>query len=175
MIYAILAALILTLLLKRNPSKIQHNITLRWSGLIVLCFVIQIILTLIALYQEQKYEIIFIMTFLGLLIGLIANHSLVGVKWIIVGASLNVLALIVFGGLMPVSEAAMNMVGQDPTNFSSDSRHQLLQEGEFWWVLADWVPLKPYVMSVGDIFVGIGFIRFLTVNSPLIKRSGDNS
>jgi hypothetical protein len=169
MLYFTSFGIILTLILMRNPLRIQENIRLRWTILIVSCFGIQIGLAFIASSTQEKWESVLIITFIGIVIGLWMNRTIPGIKWILVGAGLNVLALLIYGGLMPVSETAMEIAGQDATGFESDSRHQLLHDEPFWF-LADWVPIPPYVMSIGDILVGIGFIRLLSINSPTFKK-----
>jgi hypothetical protein len=170
MVYFITTAILLTFLLQRNPARIHHVITIRWSILIVGCFGTQIALAFIALKSQQKYELILTLTFVGILVGLWINRSIVGIKWILWGAGVNIIALIVFAGAMPVSETAMEIVGQNTTSFATDSRHQVLGANEPFWFLADWIPLQPYVLSLGDILVGVGFIRLLTANSPSIRK-----
>ncbi|MGO4274788.1 DUF5317 family protein, partial [Paenibacillus sp. TAF58] len=89
------------------------------------------------------------------------NRHVPGVIFICVGAALNLLAISIHGGLMPISEKAIIMSGFDGSPFDANNpRHQLMNTSHFWW-LGDWIPFFKHVISIGDVFVGIGFIRFL--------------
>lgn len=163
MIYFILAAIIVTILLKRNPVQLI-NLSFRWPFLIIGSFGTQIALAFITIQTKDKYEIILIATFVCMVLGLWLNRRMAGMKWILIGAILNLLALILHGGLMPVSETAIRLTGQD-MGFDTDSRHQLMDSSSPFWFLGDWIPLVQYILSPGDLLVGIGLFRFFVVNS----------
>jgi hypothetical protein len=136
---------------------------------------IQIVLELIAInFPDKQVPIILFLTFLGMLLGLWYNRELGGIKWVITGLSINIIALITHGGLMPVSEKAMKVAGlQYLLDYTHDSRHQDMGESFFWW-LGDWIPVivpigENFVLSPGDVMVGLGLILFCIYHSS--KRS----
>ncbi|MFC4768041.1 DUF5317 domain-containing protein [Effusibacillus consociatus] len=172
MTYVVLAGIVAAFLSKRNPMTILH-IELKARYVMIGILGVQILLAIIAAKTNQQYPIILNITFLGILVCLFWNRHLSGIKWILGGASLNFLALLLHGGLMPVSAAAMKISGLDNAGFDADSRHYLMEDTAFWW-LGDWIPfLTPvgtnYVWSPGDVLVAIGIFVFLVRNSQ--KRS----
>jgi hypothetical protein len=175
MYYFFIFGVILTLFLKRNPITIIPNVIFRVPLLLISCLVTQIGLELLAVnYTDKKYPAILFLTFLGMLIGLYLNRHISGIKWIFFGLSINILALITHGGLMPVSEKALKIADLGHlVDYSQDSRHQEMGDSFFWW-LGDWIPLiipfgKNFVISPGDFVVGVGLILFCINNST--KRS----
>lgn len=172
MIYFIIIGIVIALLLKRNPISILLHIKLRVPYLIIGSFLIQIILAVVAAKTHEQYPMILILTFAGIIASLFLNRHLTGVKWILAGTVLNMLALLLHGGMMPVSENAMRIAGLEDLGFDSDSRHRLMETSLFWW-LGDWIPLitpigTNYVISLGDLVVGIGFI-VLIVRTSVVK------
>jgi hypothetical protein len=165
MIYSLLLALILTILLKRNPLTFIINIEFQWPLVILISFGTQIVLAFITLESQDKFGFVLILTFFGMLIGLWKNRNIAGVKWIVVGALLNLVALVVHGGLMPVSESALIQTGQEINSFGKDSRHELMSSSSAFWILGDWIPVIRYVLSPGDLLVGIGIILMIIKNS----------
>lgn len=116
-------------------------------------------------------EWIFVLTFIGIIIGLFINRAIAGIKWILTGAFLNLLAMLLHGGTMPVSEKALKLTGQANNDFEADARHHLLNESTFW-ILTDWIPLLRYVLSPGDILAGIGIIILIVKHSEYRKKHG---
>lgn len=165
MIFFIIIALLLTLTLKRNPIYLIQNIEFKWPYLILIGFGTQIALEFIALNTSEKFEIILTITFLCILIGLWVNRNIIGVKWIFAGALMNVIALLVHGGLMPVSEIAIQQTGQEHLSFETDARHQPMNYSNSFWILGDWIPMIRYILSPGDVLVGIGIIRLIVKNA----------
>jgi hypothetical protein len=170
--YFILFAFIFTFLKNRNPLSFIKNIEFQWPLIILLSFGTQIVLSFITIETKEKFELILVLTFIGVLIGLFKNKRIAGIKWIITGAILNLIALALHKGLMPVSESALKMTGQD-TSFETDSRHQLMDDTSLSWIVADWIPFGKYVMSPGDFLVGIGLIVLIYKNSSLRKRKDE--
>ena len=171
--YFLLFAVVLTLTQKRNPLTFIKNIEFQWPLIILISFGIQIALAFITVETNKKFEFILILTFVGLIIGLWKNRKIAGVKWIITGASLNLTALILHGGFMPVSKTALIMTGQGITSFENDSRHQLMKDSLQYWILGDWLPVVHYVLSPGDLLVGIGIILLIFCNSSNRKIKGE--
>ncbi len=171
--YFIFTGLILALLLNRNPISIIKNVHFKLPLLMISCLIVQIILELMALQFNMQIPIILFLSFLGMLLGLFSNRHISGVKWIFFGTSINVIALLTHRGLMPVSENVINMVGLQHLLDYSDSRHQAMDNTLFWW-LGDWIPFyapigENFILSPGDVIIGIGLILFCILNSA--KRS----
>ncbi|MGS2779691.1 DUF5317 family protein [Robertmurraya sp. GLU-23] len=167
--YILLLAILLTLLKGRNPLTFINNVKFQWPLVILISFGVQIALAIIAIESKEKFESILIYTFIGIIVGLIINYKIPGVIWIVAGAILNLLALLLNEGLMPVDENALKQTGQEVTSFETDSRHQLMTKTTKFWILGDWIPVIKYVLSPGDLFVAIGIILLIYKNSSKIK------
>jgi len=167
MVYFVLTGIVLALFRRRNPLTILM-VELKVPFLMIACLIIQLVLAYFALQKGLYYPVILNTTFVLMLLCLFLNRHLQGVKWIFLGTLLNTLALILHNGFMPVSETALKITGLEG-NFEGDSRHRSMGSTHFWW-LGDWIPfITPvgtnYVMSLGDIFVGVGIILFIVRNS----------
>jgi hypothetical protein len=162
--YFLLLAFLITIGSKKNPLTFFKNVEFQWPLLIVLSFGTQIALAFFTIKTAEKLGVILILTFTGILIWLWINRNIAGLKWIFAGTLLNLLALLFHGGLMPVSENALQQTGQDPLSFATDSRHQSMTDSYFW-ILGDWIPVVKYVLSPGDLFVGTGIILLVLINS----------
>lgn len=173
--YFLLFAFILTIFLKRNPLTFIKNVKFQWPLIILVSFGTQIALAFITFKTQEKFELILIFTFVGIIIGLWKNRHIAGVKWIIIGATLNLTALLLHGGLMPVSDFALIQTGQEGYSFKSDSRHQLMDSSSLFWLLGDWIPVIHYVLSPGDFLVGIGITLLIFKNSSKIKGKGETT
>lgn len=174
MFYFIILAFMITLLQKRNPLSFIRNIKFKWPIIILLSFGFQIILSFFTFQTREKIVWVFVLTFVGVIIGLFINKKIAGVKWIITGAVLNLIALLLNGGTMPVSEKALQLTGQMDSSFDTDARHHLMNETLFW-ILGDWIPVIRFVLSPGDFFAGIGILLLIVKNSDQRKKSGDAS
>jgi hypothetical protein len=172
--YFVFTGLVLALLLKRDPISIIKNVSFKVPLLMIGCLFVQIGLELSALQFNKQFPIILYLTFLGMLCGLFFNRHIRGITWIFIGTSINSLALLTHKGLMPVSETAINLAGlQHLLNYNRDSRHQQMEDSLFWW-LGDWIPFfapigENFILSPGDLIIGIGLILFCVRNSA--KRS----
>nr|WP_251041198.1 DUF5317 family protein [Bacillus sp. ISL-45] len=159
----------LTLLKGRNALSFINNVKFKWSLVILISFSVQIALVFITIESKEKFGLILIVTFVGIIAGLSRNNKIPGVNWIIIGAVLNLLALLLNDGLMPVSEEALNTTGQHLESFETDSRHQVMSHSTDFWFLGDWIPVVKYVISPGDIFVAIGIVLLIYMNSSSMK------
>ncbi|NOU74012.1 hypothetical protein GC098_21860 [Paenibacillus sp. LMG 31458] len=133
----------------------------RMPYLLIGTFAFQIFIYWLSHRTGRDYPILLELSFAIMIVGLWMNRHLPGVIFICFGAVLNLLTISIHGGLMPVSEKALMMSGYNGSAFDTDDpRHQLMNTSNFWW-LGDWIPFFKHVISMGDVFVGIGFIRFL--------------
>lgn len=160
MIYGFVLALLIPLLKQRNPLGFVEKVTFRLPALIFVPFLIQIIHQIIASKTNETYESVVFASFLILLIGFWVNRHWKGVLWIMTGCILNMVAIASHGGFMPVSEKAIKITGQS-LDFSADGRHILMDMSSFTWVLGDWIPVYPYILSIGDFIVMIGVSLFV--------------
>lgn len=165
----LIIGILLAVIKGRNPVTIIKNVEFQWPLLIIGSFGIQIALAGFTLYTTIKLELVLVLTFTGVIIGLVKNKGISGMKWIIIGCMLNLCALLLHNGLMPVSTTAMKLTGQDLGGLEADSRHQLMESGTLTWIVGDWIPFFHYVLSPGDLFVGIGLILFIYRNSSSFK------
>ncbi|WP_413305876.1 DUF5317 domain-containing protein [Bacillus sp. 1P10SD] len=171
--YFLLIAILFTLVKRRNPLTFIYNIEFQWPLLILISFGVQIALAFITIETKNKLEWILVLTFLGIIAGLWKNRHLAGIKWMVTGALLNLTALMLHGGFMPVSEEALVMTGQTDPSFESDSRHRLMEDSMPYWILGDWVPVVRYVLSPGDFLVGLGIVLLIFHHSSKIKPKGE--
>jgi hypothetical protein len=90
---------------------------------------------------------------------LVANRRLPGMQWIVLGAALNVIAIVANNGVMPASRSALRTAGMvassaDFLNSAAVSHPRLLFLGDIIAV-PHAVPLAN-VYSVGDVCIAIG-------------------
>jgi hypothetical protein len=162
MIYFIIAGIVLCFALKRNLLTMVNIATaFRMPYLLISAFTFQIFIYWLCNRTQRSYPILLELSFVVMILGLWINRRLPGIIFICFGVLLNLIAIIVHGGLMPISEKAMMISGLDATHLDIDNpRHQLMNTSNFWW-LGDWIPFIRHVLSVGDVSVGVGYILFL--------------
>lgn len=158
---------------RKNPLSVVSDVQFKVPYLLIGCLLFQILNSLIqpiGTVPFQSYVLPF--TFAGILLGLLLNFHIKGVKWIFLGTSLNFSSLLVHGGVMPVSATAMRIAKLE-LNFQFDPRHRVMTGSDIQW-LGDWIPFftpfgTNYVLSVGDILIGLGIVIFILMNSKKIK------
>lgn len=171
MYYFFLIAIVVTLLTKRSPLKSFDNVKLRFPYLFIGAFILQVILFVLFELNTVRFAYLFELTLAIIILGLWINRQIRGMKWILVGCFLNLAAIIIHSGRMPVIKSALDIARISYT--PEDARHQLLIDSAYWW-LGDWIPLYKKVLSIGDFCVGIGIIIFFLHNSPL-RRANETS
>ncbi len=167
--YILLVAIMLTLLKGRNPLTFINNVKFQWPLVILVSFGVQIVLVFFSLGTKGKLDYILVFAFIGIIVGLIVNYKIPGIAWIVSGATLNLVALFLNEGFMPVDENALNKTGQEVSSLETDSRHQLMTDTTKFWMLGDWIPVIKYVISPGDVLVAIGLILLIYMNSSKMK------
>jgi hypothetical protein len=168
MVYFIVLGLFVAMIQKRQLLSLFH-IQFRLPWLINVCFLAQIVVSLL----EFRSVFVLPITFAGLAVGFYANRHLAGMRLLLCGLLLNTLAVGLHGGIMPVSEQALLKAGLD-SDLAADPRHMMMTESSLRW-LGDWIALIPpfgprYVLSPGDVLVGLGLVFFIVNNS---RRAGD--
>ncbi|GEO25375.1 hypothetical protein AAC03nite_11600 [Alicyclobacillus acidoterrestris] len=81
-----------------------------------------------------------------------------------IGASLNLAALLLHHGAMPISLTGYHLIHPHARVPNVGSRHVITSTTKAWW-LVDWIPVAPYLMSPGDILVGLGIMSLIYLNS----------
>jgi len=177
--YAIIGLIILALLLQRDLSRIGH---LSFKGglwlliMVVGLFVVQALFVLYQPGQNVWQMILLILSQLALLLILMLNRSMPGIKLFALGIVLNLVVMVANGGWMPITPETYQFVypGQDAPLYTRpfSSKNIVLPQAETkFWILSDMIPLSlpgdRTAISIGDIFlvVGIGQFVFL-VTSP---------
>jgi hypothetical protein len=166
MIYFVAAGLVLPLCLRRNPLTVLADVRLHAAPLIFLGLLIQFVIAAYVQKTGNTVPYAFEASFLLIMTAMILNREKYGFRPMIAGCTLNFFALLLNGGKMPVSLKALEIAGLPHLmDMSSSPRHQAMASGHVEW-LGDWIPFftpvgTNFVLSPGDILVGIGLILFI--------------
>ncbi|WP_068773966.1 DUF5317 domain-containing protein [Paenibacillus sp. FJAT-26967] len=166
MITFILLAVILTVSLRRNPLTLIENVSFKWPYLLLGSFAAQLLIFFVTTQTNRTYPYLTEIAIGAAVLFLWLNRRIPGVAFIFIGALWNLTALVIHGGLMPVSESALQMAGLSGLP-ELEPRHQLMSTSSFGW-MGDWIPFIRRVFSIGDLWIGAGIIWFLAGNS--LKR-----
>lgn len=181
----LIAAFVLSIawgLAQRGSLRAVALLPLRWGGIALLAFVLQIYLIY---FPEARAEgplsthVLILMASYILLFGVIwKNHALPGVWLIGAGFAANFAVMLVNGGYMPITREALAAVGhlQNATSTEIGARVLatkdvvLLREQTHLWFLSDiFVAPPPFpfpsVFSLGDTLIAVGI--FLLVQRAL--------
>lgn len=151
-----------------------ENVRLKWTGLIVLAIVIQIIIFLPFFDDETKLKpvqtFLHFFSYVLLLVSIIANRHLKGMYLIGLGMLLNCAVIFLNGGYMPVPLEHWKTAGfGDVELFSSGipiGNAILMTDETRLWFLGDilCIPMypAPRLLSIGDVVLGIGAILLIT-------------
>jgi len=106
----------------------------------------------------------FVLSYLMLAVALYANRRLPGAMWMVAGATLNFLVIVVNGGRMPVHPWALKLTGQEDFMLylggDTCATHFLSGPGTHLWFLGDVMGI-PYIhlksaFSIGDVLLMVG-------------------
>lgn len=158
--YFLVIAFLLVIFSKGGLRVLLRNLRFKYPYLLLIPLVIQVFLTLAAIPRTPFITIVYILSFLCVMIGLILNHRLPGFKLITFGVSLNLLVILLNHGSMAVFSGTIQFLTGHGFPASSIRAHAVSQSVWYWW-LADWIPVPFYLMSPGDILVGLGIIRLV--------------
>lgn len=159
MVYFVILAFGLIVLLKRAPRSILQ-LHFRWPYLIIASLLGEIILNMLHFSFAHWILPLFLLV---IIVWLLVNFKLKGIPFILMGALLNAVTIVIYHGTMPVLIATMHLLHMSSSG-TIGSRHTLSTYNGFWW-LGDWIPVPPFIMSPGDIVVGLGLIRFALANT----------
>ncbi|MBO8171350.1 MAG: DUF5317 domain-containing protein [Bacillaceae bacterium] len=166
-------------LLRGGTFKGFDEIKFRHGIWIVLLFVIQLILFIVAAYNETVaswipfWVIVFyiFLLFLGW-----QNRHVPGFNLMLLGILLNMIVMLVNGGKMPVSVEAVAMVKPETMDLLTSGaaiKHTPMNDETNLWFLGDIIPLvSPYpnqkVISLGDVILNVG--GFIFVWKTMLKH-----
>ncbi len=170
------ASLVLALL---RGGKLDHLalLPLRWRGVILAGFLIQVLVFSVFWQTQPTLRAIthfgYILSLSLLLVALVANLRLPGLLLITLGFCLNLIVIAVNGGYMPSSSAARALGGLsylEPGQVSSNSigmgpgtRLDFL--GDIF-AIPPWL-IFPNVFSIGDVLIALG--AFYLIQRAMIR------
>ncbi|SDW47175.1 hypothetical protein SAMN04489725_106126 [Alicyclobacillus hesperidum] len=96
-------------------------------------------------------------------IWLYLNRKVSGLRFVLAGTTINLIAIVISGGKMPVLLSTVHFLHLEVAP-NTGTRHSFATMHGWWW-LGDWIPIPPFIMSPGDILVGIGLSRFVLTES----------
>jgi hypothetical protein len=162
-LWVLFAGMVFALLQKKDLRTLLQ-LQFRYPHLLITGFVVQIVLWATAVRQSVLPGWLLELAFLIVIFGLAANARIRGIPLILLGASLNFIAIAAHGGVMPVSPSAWSVVHSSALT-PGDSRHTVLTQGDSLWWLTDWIPVVRYIVSPGDVLVGAGLVLFILSNA----------
>lgn len=158
--YFLVVALLLAIFSKGGFRALLRNLRFKYPYLLLIPLVIQVFFAVSSIPRTPFITILYLLSFLCVMIGLILNHRLPGFKFITFGVFLNLLVILLNHGSMPVFSGTVQFLTTHGFPASSIRAHAISQSVWYWW-LADWIPVPFYLMSPGDILVGLGIIRLV--------------
>lgn len=154
-----------------------------WTG--VLALAVQLLLIkLIARETSQSTPIVWVVFVSHLLLMpfLLRNAKYLGIRLILLGLSLNLLAMASNGGMMPVAASGIDAVGQQGTLEPGDrvaGSKDVYSANPQLPLLSDRIVVRlpghlVRVISIGDIVIALGTIGALaSVSMRVLKPAGD--
>lgn len=159
LLYAVLVAVVVGFALGGRPAGLAR-LELRWTPLIVLGFLVQVVL-FSGPVSDRVGALgppIYVGSTALVLVAVLRNIRLPGLPLVVVGSASNLLTIVANGGYMPASHAAKDAIGKGaPTTYSNSA----LIENPNLPLLTDifalpaWLPATN-VFSVGDLLIGLG-------------------
>jgi hypothetical protein len=175
MVAGALTGLIIVLLGRRSLRPLI-NLRLRWSWLIFAALGLQLLITtFVPDMGSVPSKAIHLGSYVCVLVFLGANWKLPGVTLIMIGAILNLSAIVANDGVMPAKPAALRSAGIVETKEFENSaplRHPKLQALGDVFAVPSSVPLAN-VFSVGDVIIDIGAIMLIVVTCMRAQPDDD--
>ena len=176
-LYAVLAGLIVGLLTRGSPARLG-DLRLRWAPLIVLGMVVQLGLFSSPLGNAlgDSAPAVYVLSNVIVLVAVAANLAIPGLAIVLAGGASNLLAIAANGGYMPVSPAALAVMGRAPKeDYSNSAPLDVVVFGPLTdvFTMPTWVPMSN-VFSIGDVLIGVGVaiavVAAMHGRGPLISR-----
>jgi hypothetical protein len=159
LLYAIVAGIVVGLLFGGRLERLD-GLRLHWVPLALAGLVVQLVLFLRPVGDAVGWlgPPIYVASTMAVLAFVVRNIRVAGMAIVALGAVSNLAAIVVNGGYMPASAAALAAAGLDPSGGYSNSvvlpdpALALLTDT---FALPAWLPLAN-VFSVGDVLIGVG-------------------
>jgi hypothetical protein len=157
---AVLIVSVLVAVLRGGKLTNITEIYARGWWLLILAFGLQILATSLSPDQTRAAVALMLFSYLPLLAVVALNRAQAGM-WIAgIGVLMNFTVIAVNGG-MPVLREAVELAGGAVAGVELDPKHVWLESGTRLAFLADIIPLPKSVISLGDVFLAIGFGVFI--------------
>lgn len=166
-ILVVLLASMIVALLRGGRLMNLASLNLRWRGVIITGFLLQV-LVFSSIWESKDLilltPLVYIFSMLLLLVALVANYRLPGMRLITGGFFLNFAAIVLNGGHMPASPTAMQIAGMpvlQPGQISSNSIGMGADTIAFFICDIFAIPIGfifPNVFSAGDVLIAAGAV-----------------
>jgi Family of unknown function (DUF5317) len=172
-LYAVIIGLGLGLLLGGRLSNLGR-LELRWAPLAVAGLMAQVVLFAepIAARVGDLGSLIYVASSVAVLVALLRNLEVAGLKVVAVGAVANLVAIVANGGSMPASADALRSLGKSVGagySNSVEAAAPVLPGLTDVYALPAWLPFAN-VFSIGDVLIGVGIV--LTVTLAMLGAGG---
>ncbi len=170
-ILVLLVASIILALLRGGSLGNLTALKLRWRGIIILGFLIQVLIFSPLWQDKDETKLLTPLAYLIslglLLLALAANYRISGIKLITFGFILNFIAIAANGGYMPAAPAALQIAGLpvlQPGQVANNSIGMSIDTRLFFLTDIFSIPKGfsfPNVFSLGDVLIAIGMLYFV--------------
>jgi hypothetical protein len=133
---------------------------IRWAPLAIAGLAVQLVLftPVGEALGSDAASVVYVASTAAVLVVVIRNLRVAGLALVALGASLNLVAIVANGGLMPADPEAIASLGRTADGGISNSvviADPALRPLTDIFALPDWLPLAN-VFSIGDVLIGIG-------------------
>ena len=144
------------------------SIPFRWTPLILLGFLAQIVLfsDVVAERVGAAGPLLYVVSTLMVGAAVVRNLRIPGMPLIVLGAVSNMAAILANGGFMPAAPEALASLGKSaPTTYSNSVvvAQPALEFLTDRFALPHWLPLAN-VFSVGDVLIGVGVVMLIVIS-----------
>ncbi|WAH36756.1 DUF5317 family protein [Alicyclobacillus dauci] len=160
--YFVAIGIVWAYLTKRDLRSLL-SMRFKYPYLILSALVFQILFNTMPIGHSGLMTVLYVLSFGCIVIGLMMNWNKPGFKLILVGSMLNLLVILANDGTMPVYLGTAHLLHLSQGSDYLATHHFIDSNAWDWW-LSDWLPLPLFIMSPGDIFVGIGVIQLVLLN-----------
>jgi hypothetical protein len=158
-LYAVFVAVVLATATGGRLSGLTE-LRFRWAGLALAGLIVQLLLFLppVAARVGDAGVPIYVASSAMVLVAVLANAAIPGLKLAAVGAASNLAAIVANGGYMPASPAALEALGKEVGEAFSNSavvQRPALEGLTDIWAMPAWMPFAN-VFSIGDLLLALG-------------------
>jgi Family of unknown function (DUF5317) len=175
-LYAVVVGIVAGFVLGGRPDGLAA-LRIRWSAVILAGLLVQVVLftDAVAARVGDLGPAIYVASTGLVLAAVIRNAAIPGIPVVALGATTNLVAIVVNGGYMPAGRGALEALGKlEPTIYSNSS---VVADPMLWpltdiFALPGWLPFAN-IFSVGDVVIGLGIVLtiVLAMRRPAAARS----